>query len=75
MNKKGQLLCAWSGILSMVVFFAGFWPMAHFMPPLSPAWTINPGATLTFQANFIRPPGGTEVIFSLFDKRFSIPVN
>ena len=45
------------------------------IPPLSPAWTINPGATLTFQANFIRPPGGTEVIFSLFDKRFSIPVN
>ena len=45
------------------------------IPPLSPAWTINPGATLPFQLNFIRPPAGTEVIFSMFDKRFSIPVN
>ena len=39
MNKKAQRLCAWSGLLSIVVFFIGFWPMAHFMPPLSPAWT------------------------------------
>lgn len=39
MNKKGQRLCVWSGILSIVVFFIGFWPMAHFMPPLSPSMT------------------------------------
>lgn len=38
MNTKGQVLCAWSGILSIVVFFAGWWPLAGFLPPISPAW-------------------------------------
>ena len=45
------------------------------IPPLSPAWTVNPGAALTFQLNFVRPPGGTEVVLTLFERRFSIPVN
>ncbi len=45
------------------------------IPPLSPAWTISPGAALTFQLNFVRPPGGTEVILTLFDKRSGITVN
>lgn len=45
------------------------------IPPLSPSWTVNPGTTLPFQVNFTRPPGGTVVIFSMFNKRFSITVS
>jgi hypothetical protein len=37
MNIQGQRLCVWSGILSIFVFFIGFWPLAKFFPPLSPA--------------------------------------
>jgi hypothetical protein len=38
MNSNGQTLCVWSGILSIVLFFVGFWPLAGFLPPIPPSW-------------------------------------
>src|ERR1700722_11505698 len=37
MTIRGQLLCTWAGVASVFVFFIGFWPLAQFFPPLSPA--------------------------------------
>ena len=41
------------------------------LPTLSPAWTISPNESLVFRVSFVRPPPG-EVVFSLFERRFSI---
>ncbi|MEV8546459.1 hypothetical protein [Streptomyces sp. NPDC051572] len=37
MNARAQRLCAWCGPLWIVVFFIGFWVIAGFIPPPSPA--------------------------------------
>lgn len=37
MNIRAQRLCAWCGPLLAVVFFVGFWLVAGFIPPPSPA--------------------------------------
>ncbi|HVW43580.1 MAG TPA: hypothetical protein VHC18_19750 [Amycolatopsis sp.] len=37
MNIRAQRICAWCGPLLMVVFFVGFWVIAGFIPPPSPA--------------------------------------
>jgi hypothetical protein len=36
-NAKVQLVCAWCGPISMLLFTVGFWPIAGFIPPPSPA--------------------------------------
>jgi hypothetical protein len=37
MNYRAQLACAWIGMASTVLLFAGMWPLMHFLPPLDPA--------------------------------------
>jgi hypothetical protein len=37
MNTKSQLVCAWCSIGFAVVFTIGLWPLAQFLPPMSPA--------------------------------------
>ncbi|MFT4561779.1 MAG: hypothetical protein ACI9BW_001521 [Gammaproteobacteria bacterium] len=37
MSTRYQLLFAWSGAVLVVVFALGFWPLAHFVPPLLPS--------------------------------------
>lgn len=37
MNIGSQRILAWMGPLSLLVFFVGFWPLAQFIPPLSPS--------------------------------------
>lgn len=34
---RNELLCAWSGVVFLLVFFAGFWPLANFLPPPLPS--------------------------------------
>ncbi len=34
---RNELLCAWSGIVFLLVFFAGFWSLANFLPPPLPS--------------------------------------
>ncbi|WP_176599251.1 hypothetical protein [Sphingobium sp. 15-1] len=45
-NIKHQMLCAWSGVLAMVLFVLALWPLASFIPPLSP--TMTPAEVATF---------------------------
>jgi hypothetical protein len=37
MTASTQRVCAWSGVACVVVFLIGFWPIAGFIPPPSPA--------------------------------------
>jgi hypothetical protein len=46
MTIRGQLLCTWAGVASVVIFFIGFWPLAQFFPPLSPALSAREIAAL-----------------------------
>lgn len=41
MNIKNQLICAWAGPLCLVLFIIGMWPLAQFLPPLSPNDSAN----------------------------------
>ena len=36
MNMRNQLLCTWSGPVFVAGFTAGFWLLAHYLPPPSP---------------------------------------
>jgi hypothetical protein len=36
MNIRSQLICAWCSIAFAVVFTIGLWPLANFLPPMSP---------------------------------------
>lgn len=36
MNTRSQIMCAWGGILSPLIMFAGLWPAAGFFPPHLP---------------------------------------
>jgi hypothetical protein len=36
MNKTSQLICAWCAVPFAIFFTIGIWPLAGFMPPLSP---------------------------------------
>ena len=36
MNTKNQLLCAWSGIVFLLMFILGWWVIAGYIPPPSP---------------------------------------
>jgi hypothetical protein len=39
MNTTAQRICTWSGIACIVLFFAGFWVIASFIPPPAPKLT------------------------------------
>lgn len=39
MNSTAQRICAWSGIACIIIFFAGFWVIAGFIPPPAPKLT------------------------------------
>lgn len=39
MNARAQRLCAWSGVVCLILFFLGFWVVAGFIPPPSPKLT------------------------------------
>jgi hypothetical protein len=50
MNTRTQLFCAWCGIAFVALFTLGWWIIAGFVPPMSPALTGDEVAT-TFQQN------------------------
>jgi hypothetical protein len=37
MNIQNQLICAWCGVICIVLFFIGAWPLAHILPPHLPS--------------------------------------
>ena len=41
MNTKAQLFCAWCGIGFLVLFTVGWWFIAGYIPPISPAMSAN----------------------------------
>lgn len=46
MNIRNQMLCAWSGVISMILFGVALWPLAQFIPPLAP--TLTPAEVAAF---------------------------
>ncbi|MBV1930997.1 MAG: hypothetical protein KUG71_04705 [Porticoccaceae bacterium] len=50
MNTKSQLLCAWCGIVFLVLFTIGWVLLARFLPPPSPALSANEVAAI-YQQN------------------------
>ena len=50
-NARAQILGAWCGIGYMVFIMVGWWPIAKFFPPLSPAASADQVAAL-FQENY-----------------------
>jgi hypothetical protein len=55
MNARSQRLCAWCGPVLAVVFFVGFWVIARFIPPPSPAESaVRVAARFREHANSIR---------------------
>jgi hypothetical protein len=40
-NHRSQQLCIWSGPVGFTLFGIGFWPLAHFLPPPSPALSAS----------------------------------
>lgn len=40
-NTRNQLFCAWAGIVSLVLFVVGLWPVAQFFPPHPPSASAN----------------------------------
>jgi hypothetical protein len=63
MNARAQRLCAWSGVVCLVVFFLGFWIIAGFIPPPSPKLTGEQLSDL-FTTDKVRIRLG--MIFSIF---------
>jgi hypothetical protein len=52
MSARSQRLCAWCGPALAVVFFIGFWMIARFIPPPSPAQTAAETANMYRQHGF-----------------------
>ncbi|MCX2931817.1 hypothetical protein ORI20_16160 [Mycobacterium sp. CVI_P3] len=52
MNARTQRLCAWCAPALMVIFFIGFWLIARFIPPPSPAWSAAEIADFYRQNSF-----------------------
>jgi hypothetical protein len=40
MKLKLQI-CAWSGVVGMILIFAAMWPLWHMLPPISPLLTMS----------------------------------
>jgi hypothetical protein len=40
MNYRSQLVCAWIGVVAVLLMFIGMWPLMHFLPPLDPALSV-----------------------------------
>lgn len=41
LNTRNQLICAWSGLVAVLLFVIGLWPVAQFFPPLPPDASAN----------------------------------
>lgn len=41
MDTKSQLVCAWCSIAFAIVFTVGLWPLANFLPPMSPSLSAH----------------------------------
>lgn len=50
MNKTTQQMCLWSAMVMGVLITVGWWLMANFVPPPSPAWSAERIAEM-FQTN------------------------
>jgi hypothetical protein len=46
MNARQQQLCNWCGVVFVVVYTIGFWPLARFLPPMTPG--MSPSAVASF---------------------------
>ena len=46
MNARQQHICNWSGVIFVVVYTIGFWPLAGFLPPMTPG--MSPSEVATF---------------------------
>jgi hypothetical protein len=46
MNAKQQQLCNWGGVIFVVLYAIGFWPLARFFPPMTPS--MSPSEVANF---------------------------
>jgi hypothetical protein len=70
MSIFSQRLCVWCGPVLLLVYFIGFWPIAHFIPPPSPLLSAESIAQMYVEhANQIR----VGLVVGLFAVCFIIP--
>ncbi len=70
MNTRSQLVCAWCSIAFAIVFTVGLWPLANFLPPMSPALSAGEIAAI-YADNTLSIRFGT--LFMMFGSAFMIP--
>lgn len=74
MSSRSQMICIWSGPVGFLLFGLGVWPLAHFLPPLSPAAGADEIAAI-YDANVIGIRLGSMLIMfgaALFAPYFSV---
>jgi len=70
MNTRTQLICAWSSIAFAVIFTVGLWPLANFLPPMSPDLSATEIAAI-YRENTLPIRFGTFVM--MFGATFMLP--
>jgi hypothetical protein len=70
MNKRAQMLCAWSGPAFMALFLIGFWVVAGLVPPPTPHDSALKIAAL-YQDHTVRIRAG--LLISMIAAAFSLP--
>lgn len=70
MNKFDQLVCAWCGLVFMVMFFAGWGALAGMLPPHAPTMTGDEVAAF-YQANPVAIRLG--LVLALLSSAFFVP--
>jgi hypothetical protein len=70
MNIRSQLICAWCSIAFAVVFTIGLWPLANFLPPMSPDLSAVDIAAI-YKENTLAIRFGTLVM--MFGAAFMVP--
>jgi len=70
MSKKAQLFCVWCGIIFLVLFTLGWWLIAGYIPPISPALSANEVAAFYQQNTGIVRFG---LLITLFSSAFNAP--
>jgi hypothetical protein len=70
MNATAQRVCAWCGPVLAVLFFIGFWVIAGFIPPPSPAESaVKTAARFHDHANSIR----TGLLITMYSGVLTVP--
>jgi hypothetical protein len=46
MSSRGYRICIWSGVIGLLLFALGIWPIAHLIPPIAPSESAEAVATI-----------------------------